>query len=885
MATIEVPAEDLIGRTDRLPRAGRRLRRDPAATTAHTPARIATRRSRGPGGRATCILDDYRFHAQNVYALVMKTLARFEFALGRRVGWSFDSAPAQGRAARRWWTPTRSTRPDDRGAGVRVLPGARRARRVYTCLSHDVVVHETTHALLDALRERYMMPSSPDQAAFHEGFADVVALLSVFSQPELVEAAALRPRRRAGERRAARSRRASDAPRRSAERAVRARRARWAQEIQGARGERPAPQRRDRARDPTCSSGPEFQRAAPPRGGLRGGGDERLRRGVVGRRRRRKRRRLGQRPTTVPLRASRRKGPTSPTRWPRCGSAPSTTCRRSTAVRRRALRGADRRHGGSPRRLALRAARRTCWTRSRPTASRPASDRGTIRRHAGSAARRAAALRSRPLRVDAERPRRGVPLPLGEPRGARTRATRRTPRCCRCDPACASAIDGFVLRETVAEYYQVARLTPGGAGAAEDQRPADYVAQPLQARARAKTRRRGRRRRRTRADAGPSEANVTDEDAKTGHAALRRRRPDLRRVRARSSTTSTTTSSAAGRRSACSISGARAFSSQADGRSAGARRGCPRLHRLRAIDARTLPRRRMVAMAKHADVGRDPSLPGRLRRLLPAVVRLRRQRQAPRAHRLRHHRAADGAGKPSVAHARRSRRTIRGRRAARAALTPSSPRIATRTTSAGSRTDARNGSSGEIIAALQARSSSCSPGPRIRTRATDADARRPARLEAHAPGLRGRLAAMHDGRRGGRSRAAAAAGMQPVATAKRAAVPRRGQHQEPVRGRQSHRHGQGRRDGRVGPPRLDVGSRSAAARRQGARARAPPTHADREDQARSARATRIEFWQLRRRRRRRCRPLAHAVDRSAQGRQAPAPLPAEARWFRDRLRR
>ena len=46
-------------------------------------------RTAGMGGATRSIVDDFRFHAQNVYALVMKTLARFEFALGRRLGWSF----------------------------------------------------------------------------------------------------------------------------------------------------------------------------------------------------------------------------------------------------------------------------------------------------------------------------------------------------------------------------------------------------------------------------------------------------------------------------------------------------------------------------------------------------------------------------------------------------------------------------------------------------------------------------------------------------------------------------------------------------------------------------------------------------------------------------
>lgn len=131
------------------------------------------------------IVKDYRFHAQNAYALVMKTLARFEFALGRRVGWAFKVhqlkvAPHGLMDANAFYTRK------EEGLVFGYFP-SRTHGTVYTCLSHDVVVHETTHALIDALRERYLDPSGPDQAAFHEGFADVIALLSVFSQVELVE--------------------------------------------------------------------------------------------------------------------------------------------------------------------------------------------------------------------------------------------------------------------------------------------------------------------------------------------------------------------------------------------------------------------------------------------------------------------------------------------------------------------------------------------------------------------------------------------------------------------------------------------------------------------------------------------------------------------------
>jgi hypothetical protein len=131
------------------------------------------------------LLRDPGFHAQNVYALVMATLGRFEYALGRRVGWSIAGhqlkvAPHAFAAANAFYSER------DEALCFGYFPAQR--GMVFTCLARDVVAHETAHAILDGLRSRYTDPSSPDQAAFHEGFADIVAILSVFGSADVVDA-------------------------------------------------------------------------------------------------------------------------------------------------------------------------------------------------------------------------------------------------------------------------------------------------------------------------------------------------------------------------------------------------------------------------------------------------------------------------------------------------------------------------------------------------------------------------------------------------------------------------------------------------------------------------------------------------------------------------
>ena len=129
---------------------------------------------------------DRDFRAQNVYAVAAHTLALFERQLGRPIPW-------HSRFPQLYLIPQARVEPnafysrEHNAVLFGWLPAVGDKPALYTALSYDVIVHEVSHAILDGLRPRFTEPSLPDQLAFHEALADLVALLSVFALAGVVE--------------------------------------------------------------------------------------------------------------------------------------------------------------------------------------------------------------------------------------------------------------------------------------------------------------------------------------------------------------------------------------------------------------------------------------------------------------------------------------------------------------------------------------------------------------------------------------------------------------------------------------------------------------------------------------------------------------------------
>jgi hypothetical protein len=145
-----------------------------------------------------------QFHQQMVYAVAMATIGHFERALGRVALWASRRLEPQHSSSGRWETQfVRRLRiyphalrdqnayysPEKKALLFGYFPVRGKDRyntpgtTIFTCLSHDIVAHEVTHALLDGIHPRFNEPSNPDVHAFHEAFADLVALFQHFSYP------------------------------------------------------------------------------------------------------------------------------------------------------------------------------------------------------------------------------------------------------------------------------------------------------------------------------------------------------------------------------------------------------------------------------------------------------------------------------------------------------------------------------------------------------------------------------------------------------------------------------------------------------------------------------------------------------------------------------
>lgn len=143
--------------------------------------------------------EDPAFRQQMAYAVCSTTYAAFRQALGREVAWGFgrDADGASGARLRirpciahlqnAYYEPTRGELRFgcfEAGATVagRNVPGG----TISLALSHDVVVHEMSHAMLDGLRSHFLYPSNPDVLAFHEAFADLMAIFQRFTYRDVV---------------------------------------------------------------------------------------------------------------------------------------------------------------------------------------------------------------------------------------------------------------------------------------------------------------------------------------------------------------------------------------------------------------------------------------------------------------------------------------------------------------------------------------------------------------------------------------------------------------------------------------------------------------------------------------------------------------------------
>jgi hypothetical protein len=168
---------------------------DPKDGTLSAPVRFRPPNTEGKKIGGYMVEDVDNVHALDVmkvsvFATVLKTLRLFEGedTLGRKLTWAFGApqllvVPRAGQ-----WTNAYYER-DSHSLQFFYFPSVLKPEEtVYTALSHDIVAHETGHAILDGIAPDLYNAITPQSLAMHEAIADLTALVMAFKAPNLSKA-------------------------------------------------------------------------------------------------------------------------------------------------------------------------------------------------------------------------------------------------------------------------------------------------------------------------------------------------------------------------------------------------------------------------------------------------------------------------------------------------------------------------------------------------------------------------------------------------------------------------------------------------------------------------------------------------------------------------
>jgi hypothetical protein len=134
---------------------------------------------------------DPRTHQQVVYAVTMSVLERFQRFVGRRFRWPPNRrlrlVPHAFEGRNAFFDPDRRAVLFGYYPADAIDPGANLpGQMIFTCLSSDIIAHEVTHAIVHHERRYFSESTNPDVFAWHEAFADLIALFQHFLYRDVI---------------------------------------------------------------------------------------------------------------------------------------------------------------------------------------------------------------------------------------------------------------------------------------------------------------------------------------------------------------------------------------------------------------------------------------------------------------------------------------------------------------------------------------------------------------------------------------------------------------------------------------------------------------------------------------------------------------------------